>query len=563
MRSPSPGNGATLLAVDDRQDNLFVLEQLIADGLPGCSVITATSAKEGLAIAASTHIDGALIDVQMPTMSGIEMCRRLKADGATADIHVILVTAHEATTDLKTEGLNAGADDFISKPINNAELLARIKAMLRLRRAEDELRELNERLEDVVTERTRTLRDQLRKSALAEQALQESEKEKEQLEEQFRQSQKMEAVGRLAGGVAHDFNNLLTVINSYAGFASDELRDGDPMKADIEMILTAGQRAADLTRQLLIFSRKQVMEPRVLDLNEVVSELQKMLRRLIGEDIDLCTSLGDDLGRITADPGQLEQVLMNLTVNARDAMPKGGTLTIETANVELDEESRSMHADSVAGPHVMLTVSDNGPGMTAEVKAQIFEPFFTTKEAGTGTGLGLATVYGIVKQSGGSIWVDSEPGQGTTFKIYLPRVEAEKTEERRHTDITELRGSEMVLLVEDEEAVRTLTRRMLVSAGYQVITASNGGEALLECERYGGVIHLLLTDVVMPKMSGKDLVNRLAKLRPSLKALFMSGYTGDVTLHHGVTDEGVLFIAKPFNAQALLRKVRTVLDGAD
>jgi nitrogen-specific signal transduction histidine kinase/CheY-like chemotaxis protein len=387
------------------------------------------------------------------------------------------------------------------------------------------------------------------------------ESEKRQLEEQYRQSQKIEAIGRLAGGIAHDFNNLLTVINSYSSMAAEQLVDGDPLKSDIQEIIEAGQRASTLTRQLLAFSRKQMLAPRILDLNEVVGELEKMLRRLIGEHIELGTCLAQNLGRVNADPSQIEQVLMNLAVNARDAMPEGGKLTIETANIELDEDYASKRPDTRSGRYVMLAVTDTGLGMTPEVQERLFEPFFTTKAKGQGTGLGLATVYGIVKQSGGNIWAYSELGIGTTFKIYLPRVEATKPERPEHIASTHLRGNETVLVVEDEKAVRELTKRMLASAGYNVLVAANGGEALLQCEQTGRNVALVLTDVVMPQMSGKDLAGRLATLCPELKVLYMSGYTDDTIVHHGVLEPSTDFIAKPFTATNLLKKVRGVLDG--
>ncbi|MBW2734194.1 MAG: PAS domain S-box protein [Deltaproteobacteria bacterium] len=386
------------------------------------------------------------------------------------------------------------------------------------------------------------------------------EAEKRKIEATSQQSRKMEAIGRLAGGVAHDFNNLLTIINSYAELATTNLRDGDPLKSDLEQILTAGQRAAGLTRQLLAFGRKQVMEPRVLDLNEVVGDMDRMLSRLIGEDIEFSTMLAEGLGHVTADPSQVEQVLMNLVVNARDAMPRGGKLTIETANVELGEEYAKKHPDTAVGSYVMLAVTDTGAGMSEEVRRQIFDPFYTTKEMGQGTGLGLATVYGIVKQSRGNIWVYSELGEGTVFKVYLPRIEAEKTKALNKVDTGDLRGHETILVVEDEDAVRELAERILSSAGYEVLTAANGGEALLQCEQHGSEMDLVLTDVVMPKMSGKELANRLSEVCPALKVLYMSGYTENTIIQHGVLDEGTHFIAKPFNSPELLEKIRVVLE---
>jgi PAS domain S-box-containing protein len=388
----------------------------------------------------------------------------------------------------------------------------------------------------------------------------EANKEKVKLEEQLKLVQRLEAVGRLAGGVAHDFNNLLSVIISYAGFAVDALRESDPVHADIVEIQKAGQRAAALTRQLLAFSRKQILEPEVLSINKVVTGIESMLRRLLGEDIDIEVHRADELGSVLADPGQIEQVIMNLAVNARDAMPQGGKLTIETINAELDEDYAEQHVAVKPGRFVMLSVTDTGSGMDAETRAHIFEPFFTTKEKGKGTGLGLSTVYGIVKQSGGNIWVYSEPGRGTTFKVYLPRVDAPAADIKRRPVSVMATGSETVLLVEDEEAVRRLADRILRSAGYKVLTAAGGSEALLLCEKHDGVIDLLLTDVVMPHMSGRELAERLAKTSPKLKVLYMSGYTDNAIVHHGVLDPGTRFIGKPFAAAELTRKVREVLD---
>ena len=381
------------------------------------------------------------------------------------------------------------------------------------------------------------------------------------LEQQFRQAQKMEAVGRLAGGVAHDFNNLLTVITGYAGLLLENVGPNDPMSRDLKDIKNAADRAASLTRQLLAFSRRQVLQPTVLNLNGVVADSEKILRRVIGEDIDLLTELDPALGRVKADAGQIEQVIMNLAVNSRDAMPEGGKLTIETTNVDLDEDYCRRHVAIEPAPYVMLSVSYDGCGMDEETRSRVFEPFFTTKERDKGTGLGLATVYGIVKQSGGFIWVYSEPGQGATFKVYLPRVEesAERVEPPRAPREAFV-GSETILLVEDEEAVRTLTRRVLQKCGYTVLAARNGGEALLLCEQHERPIHLMLTDVVMPQMSGRELAERLAPLRPEMKVLYMSGYTDNSIVHHGVLDAGASFLQKPFARDGLARKVREVLD---
>ena len=382
-----------------------------------------------------------------------------------------------------------------------------------------------------------------------------------QTQEQLTQARKMEAVGRLAGGIAHDFNNLLTVMIGRSQLVLRRLGAQDPVRADIELMEQTADRAADLTRQLLAFSRKQVLQPAVLDLSAVVANMAEMLRRLIGEDIALVTALDPALGHVKADPGQIEQIVMNLAANARDAMSKGGRLTLETANAELDAAYARRHVDVHPGPHVMLAVSDTGVGMTPETQAHIFEPFFTTKGPGHGTGLGLATVYGIVKQSDGHIWVYSEPGRGTTFKIYLPRVEEAVDPSVARPRLPEpARGHETILLVEDEPAVRDLARDVLRAHGYTVLEARHGREALLISERHSGPIHLMLTDVVMPEMSGRELANRLASLRPTMPVIYMSGYTDAAVVHHGVLDPGTTFLQKPFTPDALARKMRQVLD---
>ena len=378
---------------------------------------------------------------------------------------------------------------------------------------------------------------------------------------QLEQAQKMDAVGRLAGGVAHDFNNLLTVILGRTDILLHPLKPEDPMRRGIELIQRTAGRAADLTRQLLAFSRKQVLEPVVLDLAAVTTDMKDMLGRLIGEDIALLTTPTPGLGRVKADRGQIEQVIMNLAVNARDAMPQGGRLIVETANIDLDDEYVRRHVGARPGPHVMLAVSDTGTGIPHEIQSQIFEPFFTTKEQGKGTGLGLATVYGIVKQSGGYIEVDSEPGQGTTFRVYLPRLDAGPAPvDRSARPAAAAGGTETILLVEDEEGVRELARDILRASGYTVLEARNGPEALLLCERHQGPLEMLLTDVVMPRMSGRELAERLAPLRPDLSVLYMSGYTDDAVIRHGVLGAGTAFLQKPFTPAALVLRVRETLD---
>ncbi len=386
--------------------------------------------------------------------------------------------------------------------------------------------------------------------------------ERKQLEAQLRQAQKMEAVGQLAGGIAHDFNNLLTIVTGHSDLL---LTDFPPLSQDqrqsIEQIAQAGKRAASLTAQLLAFSRRQILQPKVLDLNALVANMEEMLRRLIGETIELVTILTPSLGPITADPGHLEQVLMNLTVNARDAMPQGGKLTIATDNAELDESYVRQHAGARPGPYVRLAVSDTGTGMDKETLSHIFEPFFTTKELGKGTGLGLSTVYGTVKQSGGYISVDSEPGCGTTFMVYLPRVtDAVAAAEFVQTAVESPLGSETVLLVEDEDMVRAIAHKVLQTHGYNLLEARDGIQAMRLCQEYAGIIHLMVTDVVMPGMSGRAVADHLSSGRPGMKVLYLSGYTDNAIAHHGVLDTGTAFLQKPFTPAELARKVREVLD---
>ena len=379
------------------------------------------------------------------------------------------------------------------------------------------------------------------------------------LEQQLRQAQKMEAVGQLAGGIAHDFNNLLAVIIGYGEILEERLNEDDPLRAKAGQITAAGKRAAALTRQLLAFSRQQVLEPKILDLSVVVSDTTRMLQRLIGEDIELVTRVAPELGRVKVDRGQIEQVIMNLAVNGRDAMPQGGKLIIATANVELDDAYVHQHPGAVAGSHVMLAVSDTGCGMDQETQAHIFEPFFTTKGLGKGTGLGLSTVYGVVKQSGGYVSVYSELGRGTSFKIYFPRNDDPVASVPDNDGSKTTQGWETVLLVEDAQPVRELARELLEGNGYTVVEAGNGADAIRVAEKLREPIHLLLTDVVMPGVGGRELADYIAGIHPEIKVLYMSGFTDDIIVHRGVLDSGVSLLEKPFTKESLIRKVREVL----
>ncbi len=423
------------------------------------------------------------------------------------------------------------------------------------------LREFQGELEERVLARTGELR---RANEELKREIQERERTEEALhqsEGQLRQSQKLEAVGRLAGGIAHDFNNLLTVILSYSDIILRTGAPAGPIRNGLEEIKAAGERAASLTHQLLAFSRQQVLEPKVLDVNEVLTTLSQMLKRLLGEDIELRLSLAPVLDRVMADRGQLDQVVMNLVVNARDAMPHGGRLNIETANVTLDESVGETHFDVRPGSYVMLAVSDTGVGMDAATKARVFEPFFTTKERGKGTGLGLSTVFGIVKQSGGNIYFYSEPEVGTTFKVYFPRADGKlASPEEPSAGARGARGTETILLVEDEEQVREVAGTILRAAGFHVLVAATPAEAILLCEKSPEHVDLVLTDVIMPKMNGRQVAERVRELRPGVRVLFMSGYTDDMILSNGILELGASFIQKPMTPDSLTRKVREVLD---
>jgi PAS domain S-box-containing protein len=409
-----------------------------------------------------------------------------------------------------------------------------------LKLVEDQLRTLNETLEARVVEKTQALR---------------------KVEDQFRQAQKMEAMGRLAGGVAHDFNNLLTVINGYSELLLAKMTPDHPMKGDLEEVLRAGTRAAGLTRQLLAFSRKQVTEPKILDLNTIVSGMQIMLQRLIGADVELVTVPGRGLWRVHADPGHLEKVIVNLAVNARDAMPRGGKLTIETQNVEVDDTYVQLHAQARAGSHVRISVSDTGTGMDLETLSRLFEPFFTTKEVGKGTGLGLSTVHGIVRQSGGHVEVYSDLGKGSTFKVYLPRAEEEtQTDRKIRPPVSGAKGSETILVAEDSDTVRRLCEEILRAAGYRPLSAKDGEDALRVAKEHPEPIHLLLTDTIMSGIGGAELGVHVTRARPGIRVLFMSGYTDRGVEDQGLLEVGAAFLQKPFTREGLLGKIREVLD---
>jgi two-component system cell cycle sensor histidine kinase/response regulator CckA len=668
----------TVLIIDDSPINLSVVMEHLRD--KGYEVLVATSGEIGIERAAYVRPDIILLDVMLPGIDGFETCRRLKANPLTQKTPVIFMTVLSETND-KLRGFDAGAVDYVAKPLQPEEVIARISTHLRLYDLSYSLELQNERLAELsgkLGEQARQLRaarDELElrvaertaELSAANAALSASEEhsrivlssisdailiadpagrpvyispnaeqvigfsssqlfalsslsqlfgddlyspaeldaqgqienieraildaqgrqhillitvkrvaisagvtlytcreitQRKELEAQLRQAQKMEAIGRLAGGVAHDFNNLLTVIIGHGTLLLDS--DGElnnpAYRQDVAQILTASERAAALTRQLLAFSRQQVLELHVLNLNTVVEETVQMLKRLIGEDVTLNTKLEPALGAVYADTHQLQQILLNLAVNARDAMPNGGTLTIETMNAELDPLYARTHPGVSPGPHVMLAVSDTGVGMDAATRERIFEPFFTTKGPGQGTGLGLAMVHGIVSQSGGHIYLYSELGHGTTFKIYLPMVSASAESHAAPVPApAELAGSETILLVEDEIGVRSLMRDVLESYGYTVLDAP-AEQAIALAQSYSGPLHLLITDVVMPTLSGRDLAQALISLRPTTNVLYISGYTDNIIASRDMLPESYSFLQKPFTPEALARKVRTILD---
>jgi signal transduction histidine kinase len=571
----------TILVVDDYSSNRKLIATLL--GHEGHRVLEAKDGVEGLHTVQSEKTDLIIADILMPTMNGFEFVLRLRQDRRTALIPVIFYSATLLEGEVQLVARACGVSKVLAKPSETEEILRIVNEALaspqrdetpalpdradgidivqvlnnKLYEKNKELLELTAQLEQRVAERTSDLE-------IANRHLQEQILEREKAQSELRQVQRLEAIGRLAGGVAHDFNNLLAVIIGCSDVVLDALAPDHPAARKVEMIRQAGTSAADLTHQLLAFSRQQMLQPRLLNLKEVVEKVRAMLHRLIGENIELKVSVQASLGHVKADPGQIEQILINLAVNARDAMPQGGQLTVEVRNVELDESYKHEHESVIPGRYVMLAVEDTGCGMDRDTQSRIFDPFFTTKELGKGTGLGLATVYGIVKQSGGYIWVRSELRKGTKFQVYLPRVEqAAQPAKEEESEGTVLRGRETILLAEDSASLREMAREYLEGVGYTVLETSSGEEALQRAKEFTGPIHLLLTDVVMTGMSGPELARQMESLRPGMRVIFTSGYTDAAIGRQGVLDPAVAFIQKPYRPKVLARKIREVLGSPD
>ncbi|WP_321493396.1 response regulator [uncultured Desulfobacter sp.] len=543
-----------ILAIDDNQDNLVTISVLLKLLIPNSDVITASSGEEGIHKAIIERPDTILLDIHMPGMDGFETCRELKKIEATAFIPVIMLTAVRTDSKSRVRALDIGADAFLTKPIDEAALAAQVRAMLRIKKAEDRLRDENAHLEELVKERVADLSQANAQLVREMEERKQAEQEKKKLEQQLIHAQKLESVGRLAGGIAHEFNNMLSIILGYSEMMQEDMTRTDPNYPKVIEISAAAKRSADLTEQLLAFARKQTACPRILDLNETVSRMMNMLRRLLREDIRLNFLPHDDPGLVKIDPIQLDQILVNLCINAGDAINGAGQISIATEHVTIDEPQFEQDSDLPAGRYVKLSVRDTGCGMDKNIIPNIFEPFFTTKESAHGSGLGLSTVYGIVRQNNGSLYVSSEPGKGSTFTILLP--EHKKPDGPDASDCDHKvpdRKNATILLVEDEKALLDLGRQMLEQMGYSVLWTHSPKEALDIAAGHPDQIQLLITDVIMPEMNGYDLAVALKKKHPHIQCLYVSGYPEEVLSANKILEEGTHFLPKPYRKEDLKR----------
>lgn len=541
-----------ILVVDDKNENLLALESILKS--PELNIIRALSGNEALARLLEMEFACVLLDVRMPDMDGFELARIIRTDDRTRLVPIIFSSGHEKSDEDVFKGYEAGAVDYLLKPLDPTVVRGKIKVFADLYRKESALK----RAETAMAAYANELKNY---SEELEKRVADRMKELNSSQAQMAQLQKMDAIGSLAGGVAHDFNNILAAINMYCDHVADHVNFPDKVLRAINEIRTAASSGAGLTRQLLIFSRKQILQPKNIDLNSVVGGMLNMLMRLMGGNIEITTKFVNNLNFICADPGQVEQVVLNLVVNARDAMPDGGQITIETNNVDITKEFSDLYLNVTPGPYVLLTVTDTGMGMDEITRTRLFEPFYTTKEVGKGTGLGLSTVYGIVKQCKGTIWMHSEVGKGTVFKVYLPIAEECSETPVVRNEVQRRTGQETLLIVEDDENLRELYADALEFRGYRVISAANGKEALKVLAQKKDEIHLLLTDVMMPQMGGVELARKASEIHSSMPIVLMSGYTNEMIDDQDESmSRKVHFIQKPFNTEALVQKIHEALD---